>query len=524
MDETATMAGATVSGRALRDLDEVAGRLAEERAAGRRVVLCHGCFDLLHIGHIRYLEAAKALGDVLVVTVTPDRFVDKGPDRPAFAEAMRAEHLAALACVDYAAVNRWPGAEPTIALLRPDVYAKGSEYRHAAEQPDTPMAKERAAVEAVGGELCFTDEIVFSSTRLLNEHAPTLSDEALAYVRGFRERHDEAAVRGAIRAAAPLRLLVVGETILDEYQYCEAIGKSSKEPSLVVKAQDRELFAGGILAVANNATACCDAVSVLTQLGDQDAELYEPFARSHLKREVDATLLQRRESPTVLKKRYVDGYFFQKLLEVYHINDEPLEPADEAALCDELDRLLPTVDAVIVVDFGHGMITPAAVERLCRGAKFLAINVQANAGNLGYNLLSKYPRADLLCIAQNELRLDARDRTGDLEPLLVQAAARLDCPSAIVTRGKAGCLCHAAPDRGGAGTFTVPALASKVVDRVGAGDTFLSCCAPVLAAGAPLELAAFVGSLAGAHAVATVGHRDFLQRSHLLGHATALLK
>ena len=271
------------------------------------------------------------------------------------------------------------------------------------------MAKEREAVEAVGGQLRFTEEIVFSSTRLLNEHAPTLSEEAIRYVKSFRVRHDEAAVHRAVKAAAPLRLLVVGETILDEYQYCEAIGKSSKEPSLVVKAQHRELFAGGIprgrqqrhgvLATASR----CSPSSATTTRSCMTRSCGRTCTRTS-----DATLLRRADSPTVLKKRYIDSYFFQKLLEVYHINDEPATTADEGALCDALDRLLPTVDAVVVVDFGHGMLTDAAVRRLCDKAKFLAINVQANAGNLGYNLLSKYPRADLLCIAQNELRLDAR--------------------------------------------------------------------------------------------------------------------
>jgi rfaE bifunctional protein nucleotidyltransferase chain/domain len=115
----------TSAGGKVLDLDELRSLLDAERQLGRRIVLCHGCFDLLHVGHVRYLEAARSLGDVLVVTVTPDEFVNKGPDRPAFTQDLRAEHLASLACVDFAAVNRWPTAVPTIELLKPDVYAKG---------------------------------------------------------------------------------------------------------------------------------------------------------------------------------------------------------------------------------------------------------------------------------------------------------------------------------------------------------------------------------------------------------------
>jgi rfaE bifunctional protein kinase chain/domain len=382
------------------------------------------------------------------------------------------------------------------------------------------VAQERSAVESVGGTLEFTEDIVFSSSRLLNMHAPTLDPEARDWVRRFSDRHGQDVLQTAVEASAPLKVLIIGETIIDEYQYCEAIGKSSKEPSLVVRAQNREIFAGGILAVANNATACCDQPTVISQLGEEQLDHWQRFIQEQLDSKVEPVLLKRKDSPTIIKKRYVDGYFFQKLLEVYHLNDQPQSEDDDRAICEQLEKLLPCMDAVIVVDFGHGLLGEKAVQLLCEHAKHLSVNVQANAGNLGYNLLSKYNRADFLCVAQNELRLDARQRHGDLPELLTRAAEALSCRHAVVTRGKNGCLAW----EGEVGLMEVPAMATKVVDRVGAGDTFLSCAAPVLAAGAPLDVACFAGSLAGAHAVATVGHRDYLQRGQLLNHATALLK
>src|SRR6478672_8524062 len=105
-------------------LDDLAAALERLRSAGRRIVHCHGVFDVLHIGHVRHFEQAKKLGDILVVTLTPDRFVNKGVGRPAFTE-----FLASLECIDYVAVNKWPTAVDTIRLLRPDVFAKGSEFK-----------------------------------------------------------------------------------------------------------------------------------------------------------------------------------------------------------------------------------------------------------------------------------------------------------------------------------------------------------------------------------------------------------
>src|SRR5881394_1341031 len=109
----------------IKRIEELASELAGLRAHGKKVVHCHGVFDLLHIGHIKHLEAARKLGDVLVVTITPDRFVNKGPHRPAFPERLRAEALASLACVDFVGINEWPTAVETIQLIKPNLYVKG---------------------------------------------------------------------------------------------------------------------------------------------------------------------------------------------------------------------------------------------------------------------------------------------------------------------------------------------------------------------------------------------------------------
>ena len=96
---------ASTAGRKLQDLRELSRVLESARAQGKRVVHCHGVFDLLHVGHIRHFEKAKEMGDVLVVTTTPDKYVNKGPGRPAFNEKHRMEAIAALDVVDYVAIN-----------------------------------------------------------------------------------------------------------------------------------------------------------------------------------------------------------------------------------------------------------------------------------------------------------------------------------------------------------------------------------------------------------------------------------
>lgn len=150
-------------------IEELSHILKKLRSEGKKVVLCHGCFDLMHPGHIKYFQAAKKMGDILVVTITPDTYVDKGRGRPVFDQSLRTESIAALECVDYVAVNKWPTAEETLRLLRPNVYVKGQEFENLNDKTGK-IQKEYKVLQEIGAEMRFTHEIVFSSTKLLNQY------------------------------------------------------------------------------------------------------------------------------------------------------------------------------------------------------------------------------------------------------------------------------------------------------------------------------------------------------------------
>ena len=151
------------------ELEELEKTLLGLRSKGKKIVLCHGCFDLMHPGHIKYFQASKEMGDLLVVTVTPDIYVDKGPDRPVYNQVLRADSIAALECVDYVAINKWPTAEETLKLLRPDIYVKGQEFENL-EDKTGKLQKEYTILNEIGAEMRFTHEIVFSSTKLLSQY------------------------------------------------------------------------------------------------------------------------------------------------------------------------------------------------------------------------------------------------------------------------------------------------------------------------------------------------------------------
>jgi rfaE bifunctional protein nucleotidyltransferase chain/domain len=151
------------------DLYELAKLCEAFRKNGKSVVHCHGCFDLMHPGHIKYFQASKKMGDILVVTLSPDKYVDKGPGRPVFPQSLRAESIAALECVDHVSINKWATAEETIRLLRPKYYVKGQEFENL-EDRSGKVQKEYKAVQDIGSQMRFTHEIVFSSTQLLEKY------------------------------------------------------------------------------------------------------------------------------------------------------------------------------------------------------------------------------------------------------------------------------------------------------------------------------------------------------------------
>ncbi len=503
--------------RKILSIEAVASEISACKARGQTVVHCHGVFDPMHIGHIRHFAAARELGDVLVVTVTPDRFVNKGPHRPVFPEDLRAEAIASLEIVDFVAVNRWPMAIETIVTLQPDIFVKGSEFRGGKDLTGA-IALEENAVRSVGGRLEFTDDVTYSASHLVNRHLSVFSQDVSDYLTDFSNRYQTDEILKFLEKSRSLKVLVVGETIINDDQYVEAIGKSSKEPTLVVKALSSERFAGGAAAIANHVAGFCDHVVLHSILGEVNSE--EAFIRSRLKDNVEPRFLFREKSPTIVKRRFVEQYFFSKLLEVNELNDA-IPTADESQQwTSALAGRLAEFDVVIVADFGHGFLTRETIELLSRESRFLVVNTQSNAANLGYHVISNYPRADYVSISEHEMRLDSRDRRGNLRPMIERVANRLNCPRVIVTRGNKGCSVY----RSGAGHLDVPAFASQVVDRIGAGDAFLAITSLCAVQDAPMEVLGFIGNVVGAQAVATAGNKASIDRVPLYRHIEHLLK
>ncbi|MFC1559496.1 PfkB family carbohydrate kinase [Candidatus Margulisiibacteriota bacterium] len=497
------------------DLAEIAKKL---KKSGKKIVHCHGVFDLVHPGHIRHLEAAKKEGDILIVTITADKFVKRGPGRPIFKGDLRAETLAAIGSVDYVGIEHGPTAINVIKKIKPNVYVKGQEYKKKDKDVTGKISDEEKAVKSVGGRLAFTYDVTFSSSKLINEYLDVYPSEVRGYLKAIAKKYSVDSMVKYINSVKKLKVLVIGDAIIDQYHYCESMGRSLKEPLVVSKYLTEESFAGGVFATANNTAGICSNVDLITVLGTKDTQ--EKYILKHLRQNIKPKFFYRADVPTTIKRRFVGAGANRKLFEVCYMEDSPISPAIERSILAYLKDKIKKYDLVIVSDFGHGLLTKGLIDYITRKSKCLALNVQTNSANAGFNFVTKYECADYVSIDEPEIRLAARDKHGGIKEIIKSMYKDMKYSNLMVTRGPQGSMLIGESKN----IHETPAFATKVIDTIGAGDAFFAFTAPLMAKGVPQDLTSFIGNAVGALAVQIVCNRNPVEVVDLLKYITRLLK
>jgi rfaE bifunctional protein kinase chain/domain/rfaE bifunctional protein nucleotidyltransferase chain/domain len=503
----------------IKSLDELALIVSDLKSEGKKIVQCHGVFDLLHIGHIKHFKEAKSFGDKLIVTITPDEFVNKGPKRPAFTSNLRLEALAALESVDYVSVNQWPVAVETIKKLQPNIYCKGPDYKNHMEDLTGKIDDEERAVKSIGGKVMYTEDVTYSSSNLLNNFGDLYDESQKLFIKKILKGRDLNKLTESIDVFQDLKVLVVGETIVDQYVFCEALGKSGKEPVLVLRDLKMEEYAGGAVAIARHLSDFCDDISLLSMLGENNE--YEDFVSNSLPKNVETFFISKTNSPTITKRRYVDNISKSKNLGVYSINDNQMDGKNQNELDILLDELIPKHDLVIISDYGHGFISKKTANRISKQSTYISLNAQINAANIGYHTMNNYSNIDCAIINETELRHEMRDRDSGLEILMKKLASELGAKNLVVTQGRKGATLY---NTDSLKFHHCPAFANTVVDKIGAGDAFLSTLSCALKNGLDPDFSLLLGSLGAAQSVESIGNSKSVNKIQLLKTFTHLLK
>jgi len=494
--------------------EELVQRATEARDAGLVVVQCHGCFDIVHPGHLRYLEFAHRQGDILIVSVTGDNQIDKGSQRPFIPQELRAENLAALEYVDWVYINPNPTAVGILGEVQPHIYVKGAEYEHST---DPGFLAERRVVESYGGRVIFSSgEVIFSSTRLLETIAAddSLDAQRLAAV---CQRHNinASSIEKIVNNLESCRVLVIGDIILDQYVLCDATEVANEAPMMSLVELERREYLGGAAIVARQIAALGASATLLSACGNNDE------ARSTMDtlddEQIYTRLLPVRHS-LPRKTRFVVET--AKMLRVEKAEYAPLDSQAETTAVAEIEAQLDHVDAVIWCDFGYGMITSNLLRRtlpiLRERKKIIAGNVSGPRGNL-----LEFKNVDLLCPTERQLRTVFHDFEQGLSKVAWEAMSHTRAKHLVTSLAKRGIVAFDRQTQqanlpeysGRLLSEYLPSFADKVVDSLGAGDAFLAVATLALTAGAGLMQAAYLANAASALEHATLGNVPISKRN-----------
>ena len=488
------------------------------KGKGKKIGLCHGVFDILHAGHISHFEEVKKKCDYLFVTITEDKFVNKGPNRPVNNHYFRAKILESLRQVDYVAINFSSDATQSIRQIKPNFYFKGKDYKGKKDLTER-LYKEIKEVKKVKSKIIYTESPLQSSTEIINKSFSYILDSKLTK---FLEKKNKTKLLAksieSLKKIENKKVLIIGDAIIDQYDSVKPLNKPIKESILATRYLKTDIFLGGIFAAATNLSQFNNNVSVCTLMGN-DKDIKEHLEK--FKKKIKSKIFYENKKVTTRKRRFVENAYNKKISEVYFMDDNLLGLKNKKKILSYLKKEISKFDAVILIDYGHGFIDNDIYNILRQKAKFLAINCQTNSANLGFNLITKYPVSDFICIDEPELRLAASDNITKIEEIVKnKITKKIKCKNITITRGRKGSFSYSDSN-----VLNTPALISdKVIDTIGAGDVFLVITSLLYSAKSDQLVTNIIGNIAGALKVDILGHSKSISRSNFYAVLNHILK
>ena len=458
----------------------------------RKVIMCHGVFDVVHPGHIRHLLFAKGKADILIASLTADAHIDKGVYRPHVPQDLRALNLAVLELVDFVVIDERATPLENLRTIQPEFFAKGYEYTATgALHPSTQ--EEQKVVQSYGGEIIFTPgDIVYSSSKLVNLAAPDLKLEKLMMV---MERAEVSFndLRGTLDKFAGKRVHIVGDTIVDSYTHCAMIGGQTKTPTMSVLFEKKVDFIGGAAVVAEHMKAAGANVVFSTVLGN---DAHGAFVLNGLaKSGVDCNPIIDTTRPTVNKNAIVVGGY--RLLKVDTLDNSSITNATLEKLTKSVNET--PIDAIVYSDFRHGMFNRRTIPRFIEAIPAGCYRVGDSQVASRWGNIVDFKSFDLITPNEREARFALGDQDSGIRPLASRLYDAAGCKLLILKLGDRGVLTCTSADHDSLGSFfVVDSFVDTLVDAVGAGDALLAYATLAMVSGANPVVATILGSLAAA--------------------------
>ena len=292
--------------------------------------------------------------------------------------------------------------------------------------------------------------------------------------------------------------MIIGDSILDEYVYCQSMERSGKEALVAYKYTSTDIHLGGIFAVANSIAGFVEKLILISCIGENHQDLIN----KSLKENIQKMLFVQNGAKTLTKTRYVDDYTGKKTFQIYNTNELKIAIKDEEKIINYLKDNLDKFDIIIVPDFGHGMISENLRKYLINCGKFLAVNCQLNGGNLGYNFITKYEKGDFVSLNDRELRLPFQEKTGDIKIPIKKLSERLNLNRINITLGKSGSIYYQDGEY-----FHTPSFTKEPKDTVGSGEAVFSITSLLSYKNVNPEIIPFLGNCIGALATKIIGNQ-----------------
>lgn len=488
------------------------------------ITLCHGCFDIVHPGHIRHLKFAKEQGACLIVSITPDVCVQKGSSRPYVPQDLREENLAALEIVDAVTVAPAETALEVIDSIKPDIYIKGKEY---AVSTDPRFLKEKDLVEKYNGRVVYSSgDIVFSSSAFIrDQRMDTANDIKLSYI-SDRYKISKKVLNRIIESASGKKFLIFGETMLDEYKYCDGLGIAQETPVLSISLKHKNRFVGGSGNLALNLAALGADVSFISSV-DVKHSSFTFFYESLNDFNISCSIVEDKARPVVIKSHY-----FVNENQVLELEDGPYRPIDSTVRSRIIRQFKKEIknapDCIILSDFGYGLLSADLVKEMIDIAKKKGILLISDIAMTLRTQLDKFYDSDIFCATEMELRSCMHDYENGLSVLVDKFYSVSGVGELYLTLADGSSLFFKKPPKKGVHNMEnahIPSLLQRKEDKMGSCEAFTAGVALARANKANPVQSIYLGAVFSALQAMRIGNEPVNQEAifHLLGERKELL-